>query len=84
MKRLRLLLAISVLTVTFTTVTTMGGQMPGGVTSSPPPPPVEDSTGQMPGGATSTITVTGETGTTAIDPATEFMLNLLQSLFSLL
>lgn len=72
MKRLRLLLAASLLLVTLAIVPAMAGQMPGGITSTPPPPAESSATGEMPFGATP-----------AIDPVTEFTLSLLQSLLAL-
>lgn len=75
MKRLRLLLAVSILTMTLATVTAIAGQMPGGVTSPPPLPPVEASaTSDIPNGVASTSTL--------IDPLTEFTLNLLRRVLS--
>jgi hypothetical protein len=91
MKRLRILFVASILPVVFAVSTAIAGQMPTGVTS-PPPPSAENSvTGQMPGGVTSLSpstedSVTGDLPmgvTSAVDPATEFTLNLLQSMFSL-
>lgn len=90
MNRFRQLCAITLLTVLLSASPVLAGDMPCGVTS--PLPPTENSaTGQMPGGASSTSTSTGAslTGdmpqgvTLAIDPATEFTLSLLQSVFSL-
>jgi hypothetical protein len=91
MKRLRLSLAVGILTMAFTVSTAIAGQMPTGITA--PPPPTENSvTGDIPGpGVTSTSpsTEASATGdlpcgvTSAVDPVTEFTLSLLQSMFSL-
>jgi hypothetical protein len=92
MNRFRQLCATTLLTLVLAASPALAGEMPQGVTSPPPPPPTENSvTGQMPCGVTSSspssdASVTGEMPfgvTSAVDPVTEFTLNLLQSVFSL-
>jgi hypothetical protein len=91
MNRVRQLCATTLLTLVLAASPALAGDLPMGVTS-PPPPPAENSiAGQMPFGVTSTspsteVSVTGEMPfgvTSAIDPVTEFTLNLLQSVLSL-
>jgi hypothetical protein len=91
MKRLRILLATSILTLVFAASTAIAGQMPCGEVS--PPPPTDNSvTGdiQAPGVTSASpsteASVTGDMPqgiTSAIDPMTEFTLDLLQSMYSL-
>lgn len=85
MNRVRQLCAITLLTVVLAASTALAGNMPTGVTSPPPP---ESVTGQMPGGVTSSseASVTGDMPlgvASEIDPVTELMLSLLQSVLSL-
>jgi hypothetical protein len=90
MNRVRQLCATILLTVILAASPALAGDLPCGVTS--PPPPAEDSvTGQMPYGITassptSDASVTGDMpyGVVAgIDPVTESMLGLLQSVLAL-
>ncbi|MDT4955836.1 MAG: hypothetical protein QOJ02_3974 [Acidobacteriota bacterium] len=93
MNRFRQICAITLLSVLLSASPTLAGDMPGGVISPPPPPPTQTSvTGDMPGpGVTSSSTssdasVIGDMPlgvTSAVDPVTEFTLNVLQSVFSL-
>lgn len=89
MKNLKKLCAACVLSLVLA-LPAFAGDMPGGVTA-PPPRPANSSSattqGNMGAGVTGNMKtgITGEmpTGVTATDPATEFMLSLLQSLLSL-
>jgi hypothetical protein len=77
MRNLKKLCAASVLTLALA-LSASAGEMPTGVTA-PPPTQRASAQGEMPTG------IAGEmpTGITAADPATEILLNLLQSLLSL-
>lgn len=88
MNRFRQLCATTLLTVLLAASPALAGEMPFGVASPPPPQPQNSIAGQMPGpGVTSASpSVTGEMPqglTSAVNPVTEFTLNLLQSLFAL-
>jgi hypothetical protein len=77
MKTLRRLCAVFVLTLTLA-LSAFAGQIETGI-APPSPPPDVAATGQIETGVTGDIS----TGDTAIEPATEIALNLLQSLLSL-
>jgi hypothetical protein len=90
MNRVRQMCATTLLTVVMATSTALAGDMPGGVTS-PPPFPVERSVaGDLPRGTTSTLPssdnpLNGEIpfgGVATLDPMTESMLGLLQSMLT--
>jgi hypothetical protein len=78
MKTLRQLCAAFVLTLALS-FSAFAGNMPAGVTEPPPPDSEATSQGEMSTGVTGDM----PTGATTIDPATEALLNLLQSLLAL-
>lgn len=84
MKTLRKLCTVFVLTLTLA-LSAFAGEISTGITS--PPPPAQATTGEISTGYAGEMTtgVTGDmsAGIAATDPATEFVLNLLQSLLSL-
>jgi hypothetical protein len=87
MKSLRKVLALVVLTLVLT-CSAFAGEMSTGVTQPPPRQPSASVTGEMSTGNTATAggTVVGDIGTgaaPAVDPVTEIVLSLLQSLLAL-
>ena len=86
MKSLRKVLALTVLTLALT-CTIFAGEMSTGVTQPPPRQPSASVTGEMSTGNTATTGgMVGDMGTGAastVDPVTEIVLSLLQSLLAL-
>jgi hypothetical protein len=80
MRPLRRLCAAFVLTLALA-LSAFAGDISTGITNAPPPPPAEQAT--TAGDISTTVAGDISTGVTAIDPATEVMLSLLQSLLSL-
>jgi hypothetical protein len=91
MNRVRQLCAVTLLTVVLPTSSALAGDMPLGISSPPPSPTEHVIAGQMPCGITSSspssdASLTGNMPqgiVSGIDPVTESMLGLLQSVLAL-
>jgi hypothetical protein len=89
MTRFRRLCATALLTVVLAASSALAGHLPMGVTSEPPPPAEDSVAGQMPMGITSPSSDASVAGNmpfgvaAGIDPVTESMLGLLQSVLAL-
>jgi hypothetical protein len=88
MTRVRQLCAATLLTVVLAVSSALAGNMPMGAASEPPPPAGDSVAGDMPGGinTSSDASLTGDMPqgvVLGIDPVTDSMLGMLQSVLAL-